>query len=227
MKGFGFGKFSFKCFELIDFLVDLVLALECFFFDVLKKDFDFSQEIISLFFFFEFDMLDEFFKALIKIEENEIVPGLVEELQSLVLRLLEEGGNLLEFILESDVLEFGTIPIRVKVEEESEFVGTGRAVDVGVNFLENFLLKFLLLRYLWVRRLLSFFRLSLEFPLEPVQVRLDVPVVLFVVEVYASQWFWLFPYHIFSSCWRVVSFLPLVQHGISVVGGIFFIVMRC
>lgn len=109
--------------------------------------------------FFDFVLADNLSKALIKIQENEIVPWFVQKLQCFILRLFEESRDLLQLILECDVLKFWAIAVWVQVKKESQLVRTGRAVDVSVYFFEYFLLEFLLLWYLLGGGVLGFFGL--------------------------------------------------------------------
>ncbi len=64
-------------FELIDLMINLFLSFVGFNFDGLKKMFNLTNKAIDLFLFFNFVLNHNFFKALIKIQENEIVSGLV------------------------------------------------------------------------------------------------------------------------------------------------------
>lgn len=76
------------------------------------------------------------FEALIKISENEIISGFVQELNGLVLRLFEKGSDLLQLVLKRDVLQLGPVLVGIKIEKQGELIGTRRPVDIGVDLLE-------------------------------------------------------------------------------------------
>ena len=94
-------------------MVDLFLPLVGFNFDGFKKIFNFTNKAIDLFLLFDFVLNHNFFKAWIKIQKHEIVSGLVQKLQSLILRLLKKCCNFLKFILKSYGLEFRAISVGI------------------------------------------------------------------------------------------------------------------
>ena len=94
-------------------MINLFLSFVGFNFDGLKKIFNFADKAIDLFLFFNLVLNHNFFKALIKIQENEIVSGLIQELQSFILGLLKKCRNFLELILERYILEFRAVPIGI------------------------------------------------------------------------------------------------------------------
>ncbi len=61
-------------------MIYLILSLFSFDFDGFKKFFNFTDEAIELFLFFYLALVHDFFKALIKIQENELVSWFIEEL---------------------------------------------------------------------------------------------------------------------------------------------------
>jgi hypothetical protein len=68
-----FGDSFLDFFELSDLMIDLILSLFSFNFDGFKKFFNFTDETIELFLFFYFALGHDFFKALIKIQENKLI----------------------------------------------------------------------------------------------------------------------------------------------------------
>ena len=102
--------------------------------------------------------------------------------------LLEEYSDFLKLILKSDVLKIGAVSVGIEVEKEGELVGTGRAINVGVDFFLDFFFEFILLREFGVV-LLCLFGLFFELSFEPVEIGLNVSIVLFIVEMDTSKGF--------------------------------------
>ena len=97
----------------------------------------------------------------------------------------------MKLILKSDVLEIEAIPVGIEVEKEGKLVGTGRTINIGVDFLQDFFFEFIFFGDFRVV-LLCFFGLFFEFSFEPVEIGLNVSIVLFIVEMDTSKGFGLF-----------------------------------
>lgn len=144
------GDSFFNFFELSNLVVNLVLSDNCFIFDCLKKVLNFRDKAVNLFLLFHFVLVYGFFKALIKIQEHKIVSGLVQEFQSFILGLLEKSCDLLKLVLKSDVLQIRAVSVGVQVEKEGQLIGTGRTINVSVDFFEDLFFEFIFFWYFGV-----------------------------------------------------------------------------